>query len=139
MAKGSATRSVEASPAPGRVSPTVLIVDDEEHARRMLERLIIDADAGLAVVGEAGTGEEAVALWAATRPGLVLLDQRLPDISGFEVAKRIFAQQPSQSIVLLSAYLDEPTERRSYALGIRACLSKTDLSRVVETLTRCLV
>ena len=119
--------------------PTVLIVDDDAHMRRVLRVLIEDSGEGLAVVGEAGTGEEACALWARLRPQLVLLDQRLPDMLGFDVAKRIFAQQPDQGILLLSGYLDAATEQRAQALGIRAALSKSNLTEVVAALTRCLV
>jgi two-component system, NarL family, invasion response regulator UvrY len=119
--------------------PTVLIVDDEVHMRRVLRVLIEDSGTGLVVVGEAATGEEACEQWSRLRPHLVLLDQRLPDMLGFEVAKRIFAQQPDQGIILLSGYLDPPTEQRAKALGIRAALSKSNLTEVVAALTRCLV
>lgn len=136
---GALQRSNATPSARGAGVPTVLIVDDEEHMRRVLRVLIEDSGTGLAVVGEAGTGEEACEKWSRLRPHLVLLDQRLPDMLGFEVAKRIFAQQPDQSIVLLSGYLDAVTEQRAQALGIRAALSKSNLTEVVAALTRCAV
>lgn len=65
-----------------------VLVDDEPPARKRLTRLL-QAHAEVAVVGEAATGEEAVACLRAERPDLVFLDIHLPEYDGFEVLRRL--------------------------------------------------
>lgn len=73
----------------GQVRPSVLVVDDHADFREAA-RALLEAD-GFDVVGVAGSGEEACALVARLRPGLVLLDLRLPGEDGFAVAERLAA------------------------------------------------
>jgi len=80
---------------------TVLIVDDHAGFRRRA-RALLEAD-GFAVVGEAATGEEAVALCLDLHPQLVVLDVQLPDLDGFEVARRLHAANGGAAIVLTSS------------------------------------
>src|SRR5579864_2351812 len=84
-----------------------LIVDDEEDIRMLVRLTIERADEPLEIIGEATTGEQAVEFCRETRPDVILLDYRLPGISGLDVAELILAEQPDQRIVLFSAYLDE--------------------------------
>ena len=65
-----------------------LVVDDEAPARRRIRRLLA-AEPGIAVVGECGDGESALALIARERPDLVFLDVQMPERDGFEVVKAI--------------------------------------------------
>ena len=65
-----------------------VIVDDEAPARRRIRRLLA-AEPGLAVAGECGDGESALALIARERPDLVFLDVQMPERDGFEVVKAI--------------------------------------------------
>jgi DNA-binding NarL/FixJ family response regulator len=80
---------------------TVLIVDDHpvfrQSARRMLEA------EGYEVIGEATDGQSAIAAAGELRPDVVLLDVQLPDIDGFEVARRICADQDAPIVVLTSS------------------------------------
>jgi DNA-binding NarL/FixJ family response regulator len=80
---------------------TVLIVDDHAGFRQRA-RALLEAD-GFAVVGEAATGAEAVEAYAALHPALVLLDVQLPDLDGFEVARRLCAQNGGAAVVLTSS------------------------------------
>ena len=59
---------------------------------------------GYEVVGEASDGERAIETARALRPGLVLLDVRLPDIDGFHVARRLAADGAALAIVLTSSH-----------------------------------
>ncbi|MDQ3900974.1 MAG: response regulator transcription factor, partial [Actinomycetota bacterium] len=61
----------------------ILIVDDQALLRGSL-RVLIDSEPDLVVVGEAGTGEEAVELVQAKSPDVVLMDVRMPDMDGIE-------------------------------------------------------
>lgn len=112
----------------------VLIVDDEEDMRALLRSTIEIANEGLRVAGEAVDGEDAVTQWREKRPEIVVLDQRMPGATGLEVAERILAEHPEQAIILFSAYLDPDILDRAKQLGVRACMSKREISRVPEAL-----
>jgi DNA-binding NarL/FixJ family response regulator len=69
---------------------TVALVDDQDLMRSGL-RILVDSDPGLAVVGEAGTGVEALDVVRRTRPRVVLMDIRMPIMDGIEATRRIVA------------------------------------------------
>jgi DNA-binding NarL/FixJ family response regulator len=86
---------------------TVLIVDDHPSFRTSARRLL-EAE-GYEVVGEAEDGAAALTAVTQLRPDLVLLDVRLPDIDGFEVARRLLdADGQAPQIVLTSS--NDPTD-----------------------------
>jgi two-component system, sensor histidine kinase len=74
--------------------PLVLVVDDVTDTRRLMRRVL--ERAGLRVV-EVGTGEDAVETIEQERPALVVLDLRLPGVSGFDVARWVRAH-PDRAI-----------------------------------------
>jgi NarL family two-component system response regulator LiaR len=114
----------------------VLVVDDEADMRLLVEAIIERANEGLVVVGLAATGGEAIARWREIRPDVILLDQQMPDMTGLEAAALILAEQPSQRIILFSAYLDAEVRSTAAALGILTCVAKTEASRIPEALWR---
>lgn len=114
--------------------PGVLVVDDESDMRLLVREIIDQANEGLKVVGQAASGREAIDVWRENGADVILLDERMPDMSGLETAERILAERPAQNIILFSAYLDNATVRRASELGIRACLPKSDLARIPEAL-----
>jgi two-component system LytT family response regulator len=71
----------------------VLIVDDEPPARKRLRALLAD-EPEVEVIGEAGSGTEAVTMIAAERPDLVLLDIQMPGLDGFGVIREIASHDP---------------------------------------------
>src|ERR1700710_2158127 len=80
---------------------TTLIVDD--HALfRSTARMLLESE-GYVVVGEAADGAEAVAAASALHPDLVVLDVQLPDITGFDVSRRLTHDGFSGRIVLVSS------------------------------------
>ncbi len=84
----------------------VLVVDDQElvHAgfSLILER------AGLAVVGEAADGVEALEVAARTKPDVVLMDVRMPRLDGIEATRRLLAARPETRVLALTTFdLDE--------------------------------
>ncbi|MDQ2759961.1 MAG: response regulator transcription factor [Actinomycetota bacterium] len=82
------------------MSPTLLI-DDHEGLRRFA-RTLLNAE-GFEVIGEAADGETALAAVQALHPDVVLLDIGLPDIDGFEVARRLAQAPGAPSLVLTSS------------------------------------
>jgi DNA-binding NarL/FixJ family response regulator len=112
---------------------SLLIVDDEPDMRFLVRRTV-EAGGHLAVVGEASTGDEAIRRFRELRPDAIVLDQRMTGLSGLETAERILAEHPGAVIVLFTALYDADLARRAADLGIRACLSKTELSCLAAAL-----
>jgi DNA-binding NarL/FixJ family response regulator len=81
----------------------VLLVDDQPQFRRAAAALI-NATPGLDLVGEAGSGEQAVDLADELAPDLIVMDVRLPGIDGTEACRRILRTRPDVRIVLVSTY-----------------------------------
>jgi DNA-binding NarL/FixJ family response regulator len=89
----------------------VLLVDDHE-AMRMCLRMILRGEDDLEVVGEAGTGAEALKQARRLEPDVVLMDVRLPDGSGVDFTRTLKDQQPEVQVVGLSMH-DEQQVRDS--------------------------
>ena len=111
---------------------TVLVVDDAPDMR-FLARAVLERS-GVEVVAEAKDGPEALErvreLDPPPVPAVILLDNQMPGPSGLEVAKQILAWAPQQLIVLFSAYLSDEVIAEAEALGVAACVSKTDVNRL---------
>ena len=83
---------------------SVLIADDHRLFREAL-RVVLERECD--VVGEAASGEEAVALAIRTRPQIVLLDVGMPGVGGLNAAHRLAKEAPSSKVVILSQHEDE--------------------------------
>ena len=84
----------------------LVMIDDHELVRNGLKH-ILDGDPEFAVVGEADDGPSGLAAVEATRPDVVLLDVRLPSLSGSEVCRLIAERVPETRILVLSAFGDD--------------------------------
>lgn len=85
----------------------VLLVDDQQMVRAGF-RMLLDSQADLEVVGEAGNGQEALDLLTETAVDVVLMDVRMPVLDGVEATRRILRQEtPPRVIVLTTFDLDE--------------------------------
>jgi DNA-binding NarL/FixJ family response regulator len=107
-----------------RRSRRVVVVDDHELLRTGTRRILDDAS-GFSVVGEAGDGDTALRVIADVRPDVVLVDIRLPTINGIDLARRIAADYPTTTVLILSAYDDENYVRAALAAGVAGYLLKT--------------
>ncbi len=85
----------------------VMVVDDQALIRAGLGALLRAAP-GIEVVGEAADGEHAVALAASTRPDVILMDIRMPGMSGIVATERILKADPNPRVLVLTTFdLDE--------------------------------
>jgi DNA-binding NarL/FixJ family response regulator len=84
----------------------VFLIDDHELVRRGLKGLL-DAEADIDVVGEAGTSESAIDRMKALQPDVALLDVRLPDGDGVSLCRDIRSVLPGTACLMLTAYSDD--------------------------------
>jgi DNA-binding NarL/FixJ family response regulator len=80
----------------------VLAVDDQPPFREAARR-VVDATAGFAWAGEAGSGAEAVLRVRECRPDIVIMDVRMPGMDGIEAAQQVIAECPGVAVLLVSA------------------------------------
>ena len=103
----------------------VLTVDDQVVFRRAAHD-VIAATPGFEPVGDAESGEQALAEVDRLRPELVLLDVRMPGIGGIEAARRIGAAHPETVVVLISIEDSEQLPEDAHACGVSAFVRKQD-------------
>ncbi len=96
----------EEPPDQDRGPTTVLIADDQTLVRSSF-RMMVEAEPDLTVVGEAGTGAEAVTLAQEHMPDVVLMDVRMPEMDGIEATRHISESTGSRILVLTTFDLDE--------------------------------
>jgi DNA-binding NarL/FixJ family response regulator len=90
------------------MSIRVLVVDDQELVRDGFA-MVLDHEENIEVVGEAGTGVEAVAVARSQRPDVILMDIRMPEMDGLEATRRIVedAEWPVKVVILTTFDPDE--------------------------------
>jgi len=102
----------------------VFVVEDTQHVRKMLVRMLELSE--FDIVGQAETGDEALAGIDETDPHVVVVDYMMPGLDGLATAKEIRAKRPNQPIILYTAFLDADIERSASDAGIALCITKTD-------------
>ena len=106
---------------------TVMIVDDHPVVRDGLNAML-STEADIQVVGEAGTGEAALAFLAHEHPSVVLMDLLLPDIGGAEVIRRACSARSDTSFIVLTTVAGDEEIYRALEAGARGYLFK-DMAR----------
>lgn len=106
---------------------TIMLVDDHPVVREGL-RGMLEAEPDLSVVGEAGSGAEAVALARTTRPDVILMDLRMPETDGVWATERILAESSHPRVVVLTTYETDADILRAVEAGAAGYLLK-DTSR----------
>jgi DNA-binding NarL/FixJ family response regulator len=117
----------------------VLLADDHPVFRHGLRDLLEDVE-HVQVVGEASTGEDAVRLADAIQPDVVLMDVKMPGMSGIEASRRIHEVCPSARILILTMFQDDGTVFAAMRAGARGYVlkdaDKEDLLRAVQSVAR---
>ena len=115
----------------------IVIADDQRVIRdglAMLVGLIDDVD----VVGTACDGAEAVDLAHNTRPDVVLMDLRMPEMDGTEATRRIRSSLPETQILVLTTYADDESLFPALQAGARGYLTKDASAEEIERAIRAL-
>jgi DNA-binding NarL/FixJ family response regulator len=100
----------------------VLIADDHPVFRYGL-RALLKAEPGFEVVGEATTGDEAIASAATLQPDVILMDLNMPGVNGIEATAQILRQHPQIAILVVTMF-DDDTVFAAMRAGARGYLIK---------------
>ncbi len=88
--------------------PITVVLADDQALMRMGFRMVLEAEDGIEVVGEASDGASALAQARALHPGVILMDVRMPGINGIEATEAITSQCPGTKVLILTTFdLDE--------------------------------
>jgi len=105
---------------------TVLLVDDHSLVRRGFRRMLED-EPDMQVVGEAGTGEEAVKLAKEVHPGVVVMDCALPGMNGLQATREILEDAPDTAVLMLSMHTESTWVRQAIDAGAKGYVLKNAL------------
>jgi DNA-binding NarL/FixJ family response regulator len=108
-AEATASSRAAPAPAPGRAGQApvgVFLLDDHEIVRRGVRELL-EAEPDIAVVGEAGTAQAALAQVPSLRPDVAILDIRLPDGDGVSVCRALRSRTPETACLMLTSFGDD--------------------------------
>jgi DNA-binding NarL/FixJ family response regulator len=114
---------------------TVLLAEDHMVVREGL-RALLGAESDIKVVGEAGTGRQAVALARKLRPAVVVMDIVMPLLSGLEAARQILKTIPATKVLILSAHGDAAYVERAIESGVKGFLIKQSSAHVLAAAIR---
>lgn len=114
---------------------SVIVVDDDPVLRATVTTAL-ESEAGFAIVGDTGDPYEAFELWRTHRPDFVVLDEYMATLNGLAIAGKILADDPDQSIVMLTAHPSRELYAAASMLGVRDVVDKVDIGALPEILRR---
>jgi len=102
---------------------TVLLVDDHSLVRRGFRRILED-EADMEVVGEAGNGEDSIKLTKELHPQVVVMDCALPGMNGLEATRHIIRDSPDTAVLMLSMHTESTWVRQAIDAGAKGYVLK---------------
>ena len=105
---------------------TVLLVDDHSLVRRGFRRMLED-EADMKVVGEAGNGEDSIKLAKELHPQVVVMDCALPGINGLQATRQILEDSPHTAVLMLSMHTEDTWVRQAIEAGAKGYVLKNAL------------
>ena len=106
------------------MSPLRVVIADDQPMMRAGFKAVLEATGDIAVVAEAGNGEEAVRAATEHAPDVVLMDIRMPGMDGIEATRLIKEAVPKTQVLVLSAYDDPGLHRSAEEVGVFCYLVK---------------
>ncbi len=117
----------------------LLIIDDHEMVREGLKAMLT-AEPDFDIVGDAANAEQAFELIKHLHPDVILLDVRLPEVSGIEVCRTVTERYPEIAVIMLTTFTDETLVAQSIQAGARGFIVKDierfDLKRSIRAVAR---
>lgn len=117
----------------------LLIVDDHEMVREGLKAMLT-AEPDFDIVGDAANAEQAYELIHRLRPDVILLDVRLPGVSGIEICRTVTERYPDIAVIILTTFTDETLVAQCIHAGARGYIVKDierfDLKRSIRAVAR---
>jgi DNA-binding NarL/FixJ family response regulator len=97
---------------------------------------LLDSEPDINVVGEAGTGRQAVEMTRTLRPAVVVMDLVMPGLNGLEATRQILKAVPATRVLILSAHSDDAYAEEAAALGAAGYVNKQTSARVLAKAIR---
>jgi two-component system response regulator DevR len=117
----------------------LLIIDDHEMVREGLKAMLAK-EHDFEIVGDAANAEQAYELIARLHPDVILLDIRLPGVSGIEVCRTVTERYPETAVIILTTFTDETLVAQCIQAGARGFIIKDierfDLKRSIRAVAR---
>jgi DNA-binding NarL/FixJ family response regulator len=114
---------------------TVLLVDDHSLVRRGFRRMLED-EADMEVVGEAGDGEESIKLAKKLHPQVVVMDCALPGMNGLDATRRIIEDSPRTAVLMLSMHAENTWVRQAIEAGAKGYVLKNAMDLELSSAIR---
>src|SRR5437899_9311737 len=102
---------------------TVLLVDDHQLVRKGFRRILED-DPDIQVIGEAGSGVDAIQMAEQFSPRVVVMDMAMPGLDGVQATREILKKAPTTAILILSMYAESNYIRNAFEAGAKGYLLK---------------
>jgi len=112
----------------GRNGETSVLLVDDQPAFRSVARSMFERDGAFKVISEAADGADAVRKAGEHSPDVVVMDIRMPVMTGIEAARRILARRPETNVVLISMGAESEYPRLARQIGARAFITKRSLT-----------
>lgn len=115
----------------------ILIVDDDAILRELLKGILRAGEYN--VVGEAGNGEQGLALAEKLQPDVICLDIHMPKMNGIQCLEALRAGNPARKVVMISGDATLPMVQEALTKGASGFIVKPfNAARVLDTLQRCI-
>lgn len=108
---------------------SVLVVDDNDDMRYLM-RTLVALEPAIGAITEATSASTGLVAWRRDHPDVIVLDYRMEDGNGLDAAREILAEEPTQAVILFSAFLTEDNIAEAERLGVRECVSKDEVRRL---------
>ena len=118
---------------------TIVVCDDDREYCLILRALLQTMRDAVSVVGEAGDGEEALAMVRRERPDIVITDLVMPQLNGIELTRYIRAELPQTRIILISSHTDDAYRLMASDSGADTFVNKSVISTALVAAVRDIV